>query len=124
MFNSRKHRSLSTGRRFDMYALTEGSFRNPTLDDDKPTSLKTMPLKHEKAERKAAVKKTGLANAAHGSNHALLVLFITVSTIFLTVLLLTLLMLFGKIGNGCGCSTDEGKKDTQIKLIQSKCKDV
>ena len=94
-----------------MDALTEGSFISQTLESDKPTSLETKPIEHEKLERKAVEKKISRAYTAQGSNRALLVLVITMCLISLVVLLLTLLMLFGKIGNRCGCSTDQGTKD-------------
>ena len=90
-----------------MHASTKGSFINPSLEDDKTTSLE---IKQLKQERKATEKETVRANAAQGSNRALLALVITVCLISLTVLLLTLLMLFGKIGDGCGCSADKGTK--------------
>ncbi|XP_078350385.1 uncharacterized protein LOC144635181 [Oculina patagonica] len=90
-----------------MHASTEGSFINPTLKDDKATSVETRPKDQEKREMNAAQKEAGRANAVQGSNRALLVLVITMCLISLVVLLLTLLMLFGKIGDGCGCSTDE-----------------
>ena len=96
-----------------MHASTEGSFINPTLEDDKPTSTETGPLEHDNSERKTAEKETGHANSAQASIRALLVLVITMCLISLVVLLLTLLMLFGKIGSGCGCSTDEGIKDIE-----------
>ena len=96
-----------------MHASTEGSSNKPTLDNDKLTSLETMPLKQEKIERSAAEKEICRANVAQGSNRVLLVLVITMCLISLVVLLLTLLMLFGKIGKGCGCSTDEGTKDIE-----------
>ncbi|KAL9954524.1 hypothetical protein ACROYT_G042074 [Oculina patagonica] len=92
-----------------MHTSTKGSFVNPTLEDDKATSVETKPQEQEKLERNAAEKETGRANAAQGSNRALLTLVITMCSISLVVLLLTLLMLFGKIGDGCGCSADEGK---------------
>ena len=110
MFNSRRH---STGRRFEMHTLTEGSFINSTLKDDKLTSIEIWPLEQGKLERNATEKGTSRANAAQGSIRALLVLAITMYLISLVVLLLTLLMLFGKIGNGCGCSKDEGTKDIE-----------
>ena len=96
-----------------MHALTEGSLINSTLEDDKPTSIETRPLDHEKLKRKAAEKETSRGNRTQGSNRAWLVLVITMCLISLVVLLLTLLMLFEKIGNGCGCSTDEGTKDIE-----------
>ena len=86
---------------------------NPTLGDDKPTSTETGLLERDKLEGKTTEKETGHANTAPASNRALLVLVITMCLISLVVLLLTLLMLFGKIGNGCGCSTDEGIKDIE-----------
>ena len=95
-----------------MDASTEGSvgsFRNLALEDD---NLDTMPLEG-KLQGKAVEKETSHANAAQGSNRALLVLVITMCLISLVVLLLTLLMLYGKIGNQCGCSTDEGTKDSE-----------
>ena len=96
-----------------MHAWTEGSFINPTLEDDKPTSIETIQLEHENLERKVTEKDTSRGNTAHGSIRALFVLFITMCLISLVVLLLTLLMLFGKIGNRCGCSTDKGTKDIE-----------
>ena len=96
-----------------MHPLTEGFFINSTFEGDKPTSIETRPLEHEILERKAAKKETSHADVAQGSNRALLVLVITMCLISLVVLLLTLLMLFGKIGNGFGCSTDEGTIDIQ-----------
>ena len=94
-----------------MHASTEGSFINPTLEDDKPTSIETGPLEHEKLEGKTTEKEKDHANTAQASNRALLVIVITICLTSLVVLLLTLLMVFGKIGSGCGCSTDEGIKD-------------
>ncbi|KAL9954553.1 hypothetical protein ACROYT_G042106 [Oculina patagonica] len=91
-----------------MNASTKGSFINPILEDDKATSVETMPLEKEKQEKSTAEKETGRVMAAQGSNRALLALVITMCLISLVVLLLTLLMLFRKIGDGCGCSTDEG----------------
>ncbi|XP_078350427.1 uncharacterized protein LOC144635213 isoform X2 [Oculina patagonica] len=90
-----------------MHASTKGSFINETLEDDEATSVGTKPSEQEKLERNTAEKETGRANVAQGSNRALLALVITMCLISLVVLLLTLLMLFGKIGDGCGCSTDE-----------------
>ena len=90
-----------------MHASTKGSFISPSLEDDKATSLE---IKPPKQERKATEKETVHGNAAQGSNRALLTLVITICLIFLAVLLLTLLMLFGKIGDGCGCSVDKGTK--------------
>ncbi len=94
-----------------MHASTKGSFINPTLEDDEATSVKTKPLKQEKRKGNAAEKEASHVNAAQGSNRALLALVIAMCLISLAVLLLTLLMLFGKIGDGCGCSADEGTKD-------------
>ena len=105
MLHSRKH---STGRRLEIHASSKGSFTNPTSEDDKVTSLEIKPPKQEKQERKAPEKETVRADAAQGSNRALLALVITMCLISLAVLLLTLLMLFGKIGDGCGCSAYEG----------------
>ncbi|KAL9954545.1 hypothetical protein ACROYT_G042096 [Oculina patagonica] len=99
-----------------MHASTKGSFINPTLEDDEATSVKTKPLKQDKQEKNAAEKEAGRANAAQGSNRALLALVITMCLISLAVLLLTLLMLFGKIGDGCGCSADEASSSSSKSL--------
>ncbi|KAL9954520.1 hypothetical protein ACROYT_G042070 [Oculina patagonica] len=99
-----------------MHTSTKGSFVNPTLEDDKATSVETKPQEQEKLERNAAEKETGRANAAQGSNRALLALVITMCLISLVVLLLTLLMLFGKIGDGCGCSADEASSSSSKSL--------
>lgn len=96
-----------------MHASTKASFINPTLEDDEATSVKTKPLKQEKQERNAAEKEAGRANAAQGSIRSLLVLVSTMCLISIVVLLLTLLILFGKIGNGCGCSVEEGIRDIE-----------
>ncbi|KAL9954540.1 hypothetical protein ACROYT_G042090 [Oculina patagonica] len=96
-----------------MHTLTKGSFKNLTLEDDKVTSLEMKALEQEKQERNTA--EAGRANAAQGSNRALLALVITMCLISLAVLLLTLLMLFGKIGDGCGCSTDEASSTESAK---------
>ena len=64
-------------------------------------------LKQEKQEKDTVQKGTA---RAPGSNRALLTMVTTVCLISLAVLLLTLLMLFGKIGDGCGCSLYEGNK--------------
>ena len=48
------------------------------------------------------------AKPARGSNRALLVLLSLVCLISISALVLTILMLFGKIGDVCGCSADEG----------------
>ena len=104
-----------------MHASTEGSFIDPSLEDDKATSLEIKSLKQEKQERKATEKEAVHGNAAQGSNRALLTLVITMCLISLAVLLLTLLMLFGKIGDGCGCSADKGTKHiekTQLSRFQ------
>ncbi len=93
-----------------MHTSAKGSVTNSTVEDDKATSLETKGLGQEKLERNASVNGTGRANAVQRSNRALLVLVITMCLISLVVLLLTLLMLFGKIGDGCGCYADEGKK--------------
>ena len=85
------------------------------MEDDKATTVETKSLEQEEQEKQErnAEKETIRANAAPGSNRALLVLVITVCLISLAVLVLTLLMLFGKIGDGVGCSADEGTKDIE-----------
>ncbi|XP_078350434.1 uncharacterized protein LOC144635216 [Oculina patagonica] len=93
------------------YASTKESFINPA----KATLVEARPLKQVKQEGNAVEKESGRANAAQGSNRALLVLVITVCLISLVVLLLTLLMLFGKIGDGCGCSADEASSAESAK---------
>ncbi|KAL9954531.1 hypothetical protein ACROYT_G042081 [Oculina patagonica] len=93
-----------------MHASTKGSFIYPSLEGDKETSVETRPLKQEKREGNAAENEASPVNAAQGSNRVLLVLVITMCLISLAVLLLTVLMLFGKIGDGCGCSADEAAK--------------
>ncbi|KAL9954521.1 hypothetical protein ACROYT_G042071 [Oculina patagonica] len=92
-----------------MHASTKGSFIYPTLEGD------TRPLKQEKREGNAAEKEASRVNAAQGSNRVLLVLVITMCLISLAVLLLTLLMLFGKIGDGCRCSADEASSTESAK---------
>ncbi|KAL9954519.1 hypothetical protein ACROYT_G042069 [Oculina patagonica] len=98
-----------------MHASTKGSFIYPTLEGDKETSVETRPLKQEKREMNAAEKEASRVNAAQGSIRALLVLVITMCLISLVVLLLTLLMLFGKIGDGCRCSADEASSAESAK---------
>ena len=97
-----------------MPASTEGSAIHPAMEDDKATAVEIKPLKQEeqeKQERNTVEKETVRANVPQASNRVLLALVITVSLISLAVLLLTILMLFGKIGDGCGCSADKGTKD-------------
>ncbi|XP_078364038.1 uncharacterized protein LOC144648311 [Oculina patagonica] len=84
-----------------MLASTKGSFKDPNFQDDKSTSVQTKPLEQEKQGRNKEEKESGRANAAHVSNRALLALVIASFLISLAVLLLTLLMLFGKIGDRC-----------------------
>lgn len=48
------------------------------------------------------------AKPVQGSNRALLTLLSLLCLISISALVLTLLMLFGKIGDVCGCSTNEG----------------
>ncbi|KAL9954530.1 hypothetical protein ACROYT_G042080 [Oculina patagonica] len=99
-----------------MHTSTKGSFINPTVKDDKMTSVKTKELKQEQMGGNAAEKETGLANAAQGSSRSLLALVITMCLISLVVLLLTLLVLFGKIGDGCGCSAEEASSNSPKSL--------
>ncbi|KAL9954554.1 hypothetical protein ACROYT_G042108 [Oculina patagonica] len=96
-----------------MHTLTKGSFK--TLEDDKATSLEMKALEQEKQERNTAEKKTSRVNPAQGSVRALLALVITMCLISLAVLLLTLLMLFGKIGDGCGCFAEEASSAESAK---------
>ena len=101
-----------------MHPSTEGSLIDPSLEDDNATSLEIKPLKQEKQERKATEKETVHGNAVQGSNRALWTLVITMCLISLAVLLLTLLMLFGKIGDGCGCSVDKGTNILKNGFLQ------
>ena len=96
-----------------MHAPSEGPFTDLTLEDDKSTSMETKPPEQENVERHAAEKETNRANTALRSNRTLLALVITVCIISFTVLLLTILMLSGKIGARCGCSTDKGTIDIE-----------
>ncbi|XP_078349754.1 uncharacterized protein LOC144634613 [Oculina patagonica] len=86
------------------------------MEDDKGTSVKTKPLNQEKQGGNATEKEVSRANAAQGSNRTLLVLVIIMCLISLAVLLLTLLMLFGKIGDGCDCSLEEASSNSPKSL--------
>ncbi|XP_078350433.1 uncharacterized protein LOC144635215 [Oculina patagonica] len=103
-----------------MHTLTKGSFK--TLEDDKATSLEMKALEQEKQERNTAEKKTSRVNPAQGSVRALLALVITMCLISLAVLLLTLLMLFGKIGDGCGCFAEEASSTSDKRLATDTAK--
>lgn len=77
-----------------------GHFINPNFEDDNPTSEDSM---EQKLITSDAEKKTGHAKPAR----ILLALVITACFISLLSLLLTMLV-FGKIGDSCGCSANEG----------------
>ena len=92
---------MNTGKLFTMSLKTaSGNFINPIFEDDNPTSEDSM---EQKLITNHAEKETGHVNPVR----ILLALVITACVISLLVLLLTILM-FGKIGDGCGCSANEG----------------
>lgn len=98
-----------------MKATTKESFTNPTgaLEDGTSTSLEPKPPEQGKLKRNTAEKENGRATTAKGSHRALFALVIAVCLISLTVLLLALLMLFGKIGDGSVRSAHEGTNDIE-----------
>ncbi|XP_078345952.1 uncharacterized protein LOC144631400 [Oculina patagonica] len=89
---------------------TEGYFINQSFEDDKQESMQQKQITNH------AEKPTGHANPAQRSNRTLLALVIIVCLISLVVLLFTLLM-FGKIGGGCDCSTNEVSSSTSAKSL-------
>ena len=69
------------------------------------TRAKHDPWKQNESRRQVHSEKP---KPAQGSNRALLMLLSFVCLISISALVLTILMLFGKIGDVCGCSADEG----------------
>ena len=98
-----------------MHALSEESSISPTgaLEYDTATSLEPKPLEQDELKRNTAENENGRATTGKRSHRALFVLVIAVCLISLAVLLLALLMLFGKIGDGCVCSAHEGTNDIE-----------
>ena len=83
-----------------MDSKTGRYFMNQAFEEDgKPTSVESM-------EEKQITNLT--EKPAQRSNPKLLALVVIVCLISLVVLLLTILM-YGKVGNGCDCSSNEGQ---------------
>lgn len=78
---------------------------NQSFEDDKQGTVESV---QQKQIANHGEKLAGHANPAQGSNRTLLVLVIIVCLTSLAVLLLTVLM-FGEIGDECGCTTNEGQ---------------
>ncbi|XP_078345954.1 uncharacterized protein LOC144631402 [Oculina patagonica] len=94
---------------------TGGYFINQTFEDEKQDSVESV---QQKQITDHAEKSTGHANPAQRSNRTLLALVIIVCLISLVVLLFTLLM-FGKIGDGCDCSTNEASSQVSSTSAKS-----
>jgi len=69
------------------------------------TGTKHDPWKQNESHRQVHFET---AKPAQGSNRALLTLLSLVCLISIAALVLTILMVFGKIDGGCGCSANEG----------------
>ena len=69
------------------------------------TGTKRDPWKQKESHRRVHFET---AKPVQGSNRALLTLLILVSLISIAALALTILMVFGKIDGGCGCSAKGG----------------
>lgn len=70
-----------------------------------PTGTKNDPRKQKESHRQVHFET---AKPAQGSNRAVLTLLTLVCLISIAALVLTILMVFGKIGDGCGCSENKG----------------
>ena len=70
-----------------------------------PTGTKNDPWKQNESHRQVNFET---AKPARGSNRAVLTLMTLVCLISIAALVLTILMVFGKIGDGCGCSENKG----------------
>lgn len=71
-----------------------------------PTGTKDVPIQQHDSQGSVGYEK---ANPTQGSNRAVLILVSLVFLISIAALVLVLLMLYGKIGDGCGCSANEGQ---------------
>lgn len=69
------------------------------------TGTKNDPWKQNESHRQVHFQT---AKPSQGSNRAVLTLLTLVCFISIAALVLTILMVFGKIGDGCGCSENKG----------------
>ena len=69
------------------------------------TGTKHDPWKQNEPRKQVHFEET---KSVQGSNRAVLTLLSLVCLISIAALVLTILMVFGKIGDGCGCSANEG----------------
>ena len=71
-----------------------------------PTETKDDPWKHHDYQSKVDYGRT---TPTGGSSRLVLTLMSIVCLVSIAAFVLILLMLFGKIGEGCGCSANEGQ---------------